>query len=328
MGERGFVLPVGKLAFLIERKFGPTIRNRFMITRRITGSGNASDEPDLSNVVAYEAELCALSRERLQALFEEEQAKESAEQQAKAEHEEAHRFFNGPRAEADYQHWSKAAYWRLDEAIALSFGKEPKVVSWKRVKEYVGRSRFATQYERRRDLVQRAARKQQLSDPVLPGFFLAWAKRHGIDYPAELETQVEARGHQITDWKSRYDELHAQFNNLKAQQEAHTAEVQVLLEERDGLRVRVAELEQTSKPAQAEEKPLLTKERETVLKLIITMAIKGYAYNSQKKRSDTTRDIANDLDSLGLSLDADTVRKWLREAAELLPPDKVENRGR
>ena len=88
-----------------------------------------------------------------------------------------------------------------------------------------------TQYGKVRDLALRATHWQQLYDPVLPGFFLAWAKRNDIDYPAELENQVVARGHQIADWKSLYDGLQAQYNELKAQHDAAAAKVQAVLDE-------------------------------------------------------------------------------------------------
>jgi len=61
------------------------------------------------------------------------------------------------------------------------------------------------------------------------------------------------------------------------------------------------------------------KERESVLKLIITMAIKGYTYRPNASRSDVPAEITNDAHEVGLSIDQDTVRKWLREASEVLP---------
>ena len=67
--------------------------------------------------------------------------------------------------------WSKAAHWTLDEAIALSFGKAPAVVSWEKVRGYVSQSHFADQYGKVRDLALRETHRQQLYDPVLPGCF-------------------------------------------------------------------------------------------------------------------------------------------------------------
>ena len=126
---------------------------------------------------------------------------------AQAEREEQTRFFNQPYVKADFDHWSKAVYWTLDEAIALSFGKAPERVTWETMKPFVDVSPFAFQYWRRRDLALRAAASKQLSDPALPGFFLAWAKRTDLAVPSELEAAVTARGIQIADWKSQHDDL-------------------------------------------------------------------------------------------------------------------------
>ena len=64
---------------------------------------------------------------------------------------------------------------------------------------------------------------------------------------------------------------------------------------------------------------LHTKEKETLLKLVIGMAIQGYAYDPSKKKSSVPSEIQSDLDLLGLSLDQDTIRKWLKEAQRTLP---------
>ncbi|MEM6649350.1 MAG: hypothetical protein AAF603_03785 [Pseudomonadota bacterium] len=59
-------------------------------------------------------------------------------------------------------------------------------------------------------------------------------------------------------------------------------------------------------------------ERNTLLKLIGVMAIKGYGYDPDAQRNEAIKDIANDLDLLGHSLDGKTIRKWLREATALI----------
>lgn len=52
----------------------------------------------------------------------------------------------------------------------------------------------------------------------------------------------------------------------------------------------------------------------SLLILVATMAIKGYKYNPKEKKSTIPREITDDAESLGLSIDEKTVRKWLREA--------------
>jgi hypothetical protein len=62
-----------------------------------------------------------------------------------------------------------------------------------------------------------------------------------------------------------------------------------------------------------------TRERDSLLKMVIGMAVKGYGYNPLVKRSEQVTEIASDLEKVGVPLDADTVRKWLKAGAELLP---------
>jgi hypothetical protein len=85
-------------------------------------------------------------------------------------------------------------------------------------------------------------------------------------------------------------------------------------------RIAVLESEASQAAAPIAEKSLSTRERESLLKLVIGMAIAGYRYDPKAERSPEVTEIANDLALAGVSLDADTVRKWLRAAAELLPP--------
>jgi hypothetical protein len=267
-----------------------------------------------------------LSPDQLNALVQEEQKKETEEWRAKLEKEEQERFFNQPHAQADFSHWSKATYWTLDEAIALSFGKAPEVVTWETVGPHLLFSAFAKHYQRRRDLALRAVAWQQLFDPVSPGIFLAWAERIDEPVPPKLVAAVKARGIQIADWKKLYDDL------LASRDENHKKWMEIcngqtaLIEE---LKRRIDDLENCpattgDAATTAPEKSLSTRERDSLLKLVIGMAVKGYRYDPAQKRSDIIPDIVGDLQLTGVPLDADTVRKWLREAAELLPLKQAE----
>lgn len=64
------------------------------------------------------------------------------------------------------------------------------------------------------------------------------------------------------------------------------------------------------------------KEIDSLLKMVITMATTGYRYDPKEKKSGTTGEIVNDAESLGINIDADTVRKWLKKSAQLLPPQE------
>ncbi len=67
------------------------------------------------------------------------------------------------------------------------------------------------------------------------------------------------------------------------------------------------------------DKPLHLKEKETLLKMVIGMAIDGYGYDPTASRSPIPALISDILAEQGMSLDVDTVRRWLKQAAEFRP---------
>lgn len=69
-----------------------------------------------------------------------------------------------------------------------------------------------------------------------------------------------------------------------------------------------------------------TRERETLLKMVLGMAIAGYSYEPEAAYSAIIAEIASDLARCGIATTDDTIRKWLKRAAEEvewhLPSDK------
>lgn len=63
---------------------------------------------------------------------------------------------------------------------------------------------------------------------------------------------------------------------------------------------KISELQKELSKKNIEEKPLATRERETVLKIIIGMAVKGYAYEPKKTKNSTANEIASDLTLLNI----------------------------
>lgn len=82
--------------------------------------------------------------------------------------------------------------------------------------------------------------------------------------------------------------------------------------------LRVHELERQLAKYQEhpKEQTLTTRTRETLLKLILGMAVDAYGYDPKASRSPVPREIASCLELLNLHIDEDTVRKWLNEAKE------------
>jgi hypothetical protein len=80
---------------------------------------------------------------------------------------------------------------------------------------------------------------------------------------------------------------------------------------------------QTNTPnlAPDQEKQLTDRERETLLKLIAAMAVKGYRFDPNMDRNAATADIRGDLELLGFPMDNKTILKWLRAATDLVDKD-------
>lgn len=211
------------IEFLVNRKF-PNAKKLKMASVVAPLPGRSAidrkfPEEQRKKIKEYEADLRALDHSDLMELFESEQDAQRKELALKAETEERDRFFNQPSSNADYDHWCKATYWTLDEAIALSFGKDPEQVSWDILKNHHSYppSPFVEQYRKIRDLAIRAKNYNQLYDPILPGLFLAWAIRTGIEVVPELTDGIEAQGVVIADWKDHYDNLKSEYDRLQQQ---------------------------------------------------------------------------------------------------------------
>jgi len=63
--------------------------------------------------------------------------------------------------------------------------------------------------------------------------------------------------------------------------------------------------------------------KKTLLKMIIAMAIGHYRYDPEDNKSDSPSLIMKQVEKVGLSIDDETVRKWLREAADRFKPHLI-----
>lgn len=318
---------------------------QFLVYRKYSSSTLAtlSSQPQpkrtttLGRMVRYEemdrfrSELGNLDTGQLTSLYE----TETAATLADIHREERARFFNQPHANADFDHWSKAEHWSLDEAIALAFGKAPEFVSWDKIKTYNGTSAFVKQYARMRDLAERAKVWKKLYDPVLPTIFLKWAKENEIAIPPDLSEKVERRKDKLVDWQKHceelqaaYDKLNTMYDSSREMYEKHVADLKGVVEKKtdliDAAHLRIAELEgeldaaNGAPPAPEPEKTQSLIERQNMLKAIFGMAVRGYSYNPADKRSKTVSEIVSDLQLEGIPLSDDTIRRYLKEARDLL----------
>jgi hypothetical protein len=196
------------IAFLVFRRFPRPFQWHAEVKPSTTAQWFENEKDRFAAAEAYEEELLAMPKEELEELLATERKKGHDEKAALADEKERKLFYNSPDAAADCEHWGKLAYWTLDEAVALTFGKSPDIVNWERLKGHIQVSQFAKAYERRRDIVARAKATGQLSDPVLPRQFIDWSSTLQIDSPRALIAAVLVFSPQITDWATLYDTEH------------------------------------------------------------------------------------------------------------------------
>jgi hypothetical protein len=329
-------------SFLINQKFPALVSLADEELRRIS--------PELENQYRdaechsreYFLELCAMDWATMQALLREEKSKVIRQNVETAIRLDESRFFNESFAALDLDHWSKISYWTADEAVALSLEKDPRVVTWDAIEEYATQSVFVFVFAERRELVRRAIEAGQLMERNTPPAFLAWALRTRFYMPIALVEAVSSLGNQIADWKTEYDRLVAFVNDQSQRTEATQAQLEQqreaafdallslnndyveLMQKHEVMEQELLAIRESAKPSP--EKPMHAKERESLLKLIIGMAMKGYGHDPKASRSSTAKEIASDLALADIPLDEDTVRKYLNEARELLPGDETEQK--
>lgn len=312
----------------------------------------SGEEPDkfFANIEAYRTELLKMPSDELRNRVAEAKAAEAKrvrEQQEleaqrvrlRLEREERDRPFNQPYAKPGYDYWAKHAYWSPEEFVALSLDRNPGYASWDLLKHLVSYSPFAATYAARRELVMRAKAVGQLWDRTSPETCLSWADQLELAVPNELVTAVRHLNAPAADWKGLTEQLkqvvERQTRTIEDQtrtlQEKHSAEMEMvrkytallretqdqcdaLRAENDALGAEFAKLQ--SRPT---EKSLGLRERDSLLKLAIGIAVKKYHYDPKSSRNSATQNIANDLQEVGVPLDVDTVRKYLAEATEHLP---------
>lgn len=263
-----------------------------------------------------------------------ERAVERKEAEARAEAEERRRFYCLPM-EPDYDHYFKCATWTLEEAVALSFGKDPERVNTKVMEQCAQTGPHAKAYMKRWTQAQRAKATGQLWDPVYPNIFLAWAKNLGLDVPPELLAQATQRSLSLKNWQNLCEE---QVAYTKKQEEQFKGIVAKWKEAFERERAEVTKLREqlTSAPPQLPSAPSnlpaaptatdepSTATRNAMLKLIIGMAAAGYGFDPRLDRNSATSEIRGDLERLGIGLTDETILKYLRHGAQLLPEVALE----
>lgn len=181
--------------------------------------------------------------------------------------------------EADVQHWARMQRWSLGEAAALSIGFEP-----------CG------------DLLE-GAKRMPVQSNVLAFYF----KRRALIEDNFDWSSVAAPGRtSVPDLVRWFDkvELDVPEQLLAAADKYHS--------------LSIGKKSKLGRADAADDKPLDPRERSTMLKMIVTMAVAGYRYNPKAERSTIPSELESDMNLLGIGINLETIRKHLRSGSALL----------
>ncbi len=309
---------LGPIDFLLTRNFDQFCINYAL--GRVKDSAMAVQlhgEPTpqiVEKIRAEYATLQALSPDELKRRYEEASDQFAAEEKRKLQ-------FSKENAQADFEYWARAAYWTIEEGVLLIMGRDPRRVQVKSIAAHRRTSRFARRFVEVSELAERALKMHQLNRSNTPGEFVAWAKQIKLEIDPELERALESFGVEIANWASRYHFQTQRVEKLDSALQERDKFVGDLAATITLLTKKIEELE----AACPRHDTLGQKERTSLLKLVIGMAVGTYAFDPHKDRNSATKEIADDLEQLGIALDRGTILKWLNEGANHLPRDVPED---
>ena len=328
--------------FLTLRMYPAKLVNQARVE---VGEGKSREvaEAYIEKVNIYERALRALSDESLIAMVEDERQQDAALLQEQEEHLDRHRFFNDPKAAANFPRWAKRPCWSLDETTALILGKSPEIVDWAHIEPLIGVSPFAARFADIRRHLTHARDNGQLFDPVEPARFLKWARERGVVLPQALEGCIDDRRSGTypvpkadkgdADRNARDDattDLAWQPERVAPSDhggETPSDKIICFTREQSRLRVMAERMKAADERTAEIENDLTGDATDALVKMTIAMAIGRYGFNPDSGRDSTIADIVRDLEKVGLSLSPATVRKWLCEAIACLP-DRIKEEGK
>lgn len=185
---------------------------------------------------------------------------------------------------ADFEHWKKSEFLTLDEVVWLTVGLEPTKTLIDCIKPY---NAFGNEQEMDHVAEYMSRHKEVIKRIINPN-----EMRIGIDLVS------------LCDW---IKEVHLLV---------HPGFVTMLESKSTSAKTIVRATKSNESPEQLD-----GGEKASMAKLIAAMAIDAYGYDPKARRSDIPKEIQGIADRLGLGVSHDTIRKYLKTGAELVPDD-------
>lgn len=292
-----------KIEFLVKQKFPSSTIIKTMFNIAQIGNGEVDKTDDYLEIEKYENELKSKSDEELNNLHY------SLKRKLELQHRKNFVFYRIDTP--DYEYWSKLGYWNIEEAIALTFDKDPNKLTYAVManaeKEYSNNYDYV-KYIKRKEIILRAVEVGKLQEKIEPFYFVEWAFENEIPVPLKLYDLVIEKSGLDLNYKEKFYAIQEQYNK---EREAFKNEIEKLCEELEHLKSRKYEK---------------SKRDNQLYKIIISLAIK-YGFNPNNKKQDSTSKIIDLVNKAGLEISDNNVREIVKEAYDRFAEDlgKIEN---
>jgi hypothetical protein len=194
-----------------------------------------------------------------------------------------HHPLEGALADADLDRWISYPTWNLEEAVALSLGKDPEQVNSETLSDFpkggIAPFPLRQDFEERLEFVRRALAAKDLTFPIKPQAFVEWCQTNRLETKFGMAVATASQ--------EEYARILEENGRLK--------------EELDAFNAQAAELN--------------SKSRGSLYSLLLAIAVGSYGYQFERNSGATTK-ILDVVVKVGLTIDAKTIRELLKRAAE------------
>ena len=190
--------------------------------------------------------------------------------------------FHSFSSEVPYANWLRLAGWTVDEAAALSLGRDPDIVNGDTLNPIdPKKSVFLREFLFRCRMIKRAADANSWGLSVEPSTFCDWACKHLTDLPPALLKLVKSVG--------------------------DLGETAPLQAEISDLRVEIVELRAEIAALRATDEDINERSLDTLYRLVLIMAVDKYRYDPRNKLNTSTKQIEGSLVDFGSAKSNNTI---------------------
>lgn len=187
-------------------------------------------------------------------------------------------------------YWGGFGQWTLDEATALSIGRDPREVDWDRIKDQIQINSVARTYADNRKLISNSQGSGELGERISPLRFVEWADRRGIKINKHLVEVVQCLNRKTVAGSAAHPDL----MRLQAELKAAASEIELLREKLKAAKSR----------------------RISWMKSLLGLARGEFRYGDDTAPYSPINKMVNKILAGGFSLNRDTLRSLLEEATE------------